>query len=333
MDTPAHAFSRDMAASLDGSHLALAAVDGLLIYKLGGPQHIVLARKHDFGQEQMTVSFLDNNIVMSGDRSGALNFSDIRSNGHVHRLQHSSAINGIVARNKEQIIVSGLQTVALYDIRYLKGKPKRKHPDNCPKCNSVRKNMRHPAKRHCTFTAFPPTQPLVKYHVPEDHHSHYYTNAGKSLAYMPSVDITVVVSHRSGNTYQKQTDMYGYPRSADRVTLYQASTGRILPSSLSEIVYDTEILQVGAYRMRDGPESILLCTRDRIEEWRVDMPRNGQTEGDDPEIRSTRRSKQQAIGTPIRQENLQYVLMKDRFPPDAEKDMAGLWDAGDRGPA
>lgn len=260
---------QDIAASPDGTNLAFATNEGLLMCHYDGTQRQpFLTYNHVSRREQMTVTFLNNNVAMSGERSGALHFCDTRSNDHVHRLHHSSAINGIAARNTNQVTVSGLQTVALYDLRYLKGKPKKVHNEDCFQCKSTRMNGRHTARKSCKHMVFTPTQPLVKYYVPEDRHSQYYTSAGKSIVYIPNLDITAIASHRSG-IHQTQSNGRVDAECADRVTLYQSATGRMLQSPLSEMLYRSQIRQLGVHQS-DQPDSIFVCTRDAVDEWRVE---------------------------------------------------------------
>lgn len=231
---------------------------------------------------------------MSGTRDGIVYFTDQREPAAVARLKHSSAINGIVnARSTNHIIVSGLQSISLYDLRYTK---------------AVAKPIRKGKKR--IKVSNPPTQPLVPFHFPEERQSDFY-GTGKPIVYLPSHDIAVVASYRSPLPSNSQNA----PAAAqDIITLYDASKGQILSSPLISTTFTDPITGLATGRLRDGPESIFVSTRKRLYEWAVDIP--------DEEIETPRTAQQQ---------NKVFVGGHGAFPPDFSPGIAELWRRGDRG--
>lgn len=180
------------------------------------------------------VNFQDSNIIMSGERSGAVNFTDVRAPSTVHRLHHSSAVNGIVTgRNANHIIVSGLGTVAVYDLRYSK---------------AIR------SKRKKYGRVFSPSKPLVSFHVPRTHRSEHYS-PGKNLAYSSNLDVAFVACQTS--------------RTAAGILLYNASTGRILDSPMSKDRFE-HTRGIAIARVRDGPESVFVGEAGGLHEYAVD---------------------------------------------------------------
>lgn len=191
---------------------------------------------------------------MSGQRNGAVNLTDLRAPETVHRLQHSSAVNGITTRSRSanHIIVSGLLTTCLYDLRYSRA------PTRPTSTNRQRSKSRN---RHSI--PIPASEPLVAFHVPPDRRSELYPDTGNSLTYLSDLDIVALSTSLSSPSQH----------TPNRVTLYHASTGRIASSPLTDYSFSHPILGVEARRMRDGQESIMMLTGKQLIEWTVDTAR------------------------------------------------------------
>lgn len=284
----------DIAASPDSSslHIALATDNGLHIGKLPlsrpPPE-----RCHTLRKEQVVVTFKDANIVMSGERSGAVNFTDVRIPSTVHRLQHSSAVNGIVTgRNTNHIIASGLGNIALYDLRYTKAI--------------------NPKKRKKNETV-EPSHPLIPFHVPRTHQTEYYT-PGKNLTYIPNLDVALVACQRAA------------PNKGG-VLLYNASTGQLIDSPISKTTFDN-MRGVAVTRVRDGPESIFIGEARSLHEYTIDID-SAKRDSTDLQLwtASGMRVKMKE------QDDAVSNLATQRFPLDANIEKAALWRKGDRGPS
>lgn len=282
------------------STVALATVNGLFI---ADAEEDNLTRPTGRPtEEQMAVAFQDANIVMSGQRSGRINFTDIRAPGSVHRIQHSSAVNGITtARTANHIIVSGLLTTNMYDLRYTKAID-----------HSRSKKQRKQAKSQSDI---PLSNPFVRFHVPDDRRSKSY-GLGKPLGYQPSHDIAVVASHQAS---------LARPPAQNKVTLYQASTGRILQSPLTSFQTSADIHDIVVGRVRDGPESIFVATSKTLFEWNTDLPYDEIIKGG------------MGPGSPHPDwlDKWTYELGPDPdfFPPDTDRsDVVKEWRKGDKGP-
>lgn len=170
---------------------------------------------------------------MSGERSGAVNFTDVRVPSTVHRLQHSSAVNGVVTgRTNDHIIVSGLGTVAIYDLRYTKA-------------------VKFKKRGHGRVL---PSKPLVPFYVPRTHRSDHYT-PGKNLVYSSNLGVAFVACQTSYN--------------AGGILLYNTSTGQILDSHMSKHRFE-HMKGIAIARVRDGPESIFVGEAGGLHEYSVD---------------------------------------------------------------
>ncbi|KAK5088371.1 hypothetical protein LTR05_002589 [Lithohypha guttulata] len=200
-------------------------------------------------KEQMTLSMKDTNVVMSGERRGIVNFTDLRSRGTVPRLKHTSAITGIaVTRRPEQVIVSGLSSVALYDLRYLKEPAQ-------PKTTTYPKEKR---KRGLP-TLVQETRPLVPFCFPPERQAESYGSL-TSLTYIHSHNIAAVASRLSNTPFKN-----------DIITLFDVSKGSILPSPLTSCADLGHVVGVVAGHFGDGLESLVTATwSGQIREWAVD---------------------------------------------------------------
>ncbi|KAK5096253.1 hypothetical protein LTR24_002659 [Lithohypha guttulata] len=282
------------------STVALATVNGLFIADPEEDDPMKPTGRPS--EEQMAVAFQDPNIVMSGQRSGRINFTDIRAPGSVHRIQHSSAVSGITtARTTNHIIVSGLSTTNMYDLRYTKSID-----------HSRSKKHRKQAKSQ---SGVPLSIPFVRFHVPDDRLSKSY-GLGKPLGYMPSHDIAVVASH--------QASLARRP-AQNKVTLYHASTGKILQSPLTDFQTSTDIHNIVVGRVRDGPESIFVATAKALFEWSADLPYDETIKG----------GMRPQSPHPDWLDELTYELgpEKEFFPPDSDGyEIVKEWTKGDTGP-
>lgn len=288
-------------SSAYSSAVALATVDGLFITDPlethGGP-------RRPFGrptEEQMAVAFQDPNIVMSGQRSGRVNFTDIRAPGSIHRIQHSSAVSGITtARTANHIIVSGLLTTNMYDLRYTKA---------VDYTHSKKHRKQAKGQSHV-----PLSNPFVRFHVPNDRQSTSY-GIGKPLGYLASHDIAVVASRRAALARQP---------AQNKVTLYQASTGKILQSPLTEFQTPADIHGIVVGRVRDGPKSIFVATAKKLFEWNVDLPYDKIImKGMGP-----REPRPDCLN-----DEWTYQLGAEFFPPDSDRSaIVKRWNFGDHGP-
>lgn len=298
--------STDLSISPDGRKIALPSDLGMTVVHLGPDALFVERRRTLDKRDYMVTSHIDDSTLISGERSGGIHLFDYRVSAHVHRLQHSSAVNGIHARTPNEFIVSGLESAALYDLRYIKDRPEYYHQSYSSPGQDLSSRKKRQPRKNNQVRKYISTQPLVKFRTSPDRFSQYYPDAGKSFAYIPSLDIAVIATHRT-SSIQTRDSRDKSPSKADRITLYHVSSGRILPSIFDDMVYDSDILQVGVHRMRDGPESILVCTADKLQEFRVDLSKN-------------------------EKHHAECTLINDRFPPDAELGMEEQWDKGDLGP-
>ena len=289
----------DIAGTLEPI-IALATTDGLNIREATNAAIDLASLRTQRGlprKEQMVVTFQDPHTVISGQRSGRVNFTDIRAAGTVYRVHHSSAVNGITtARSVNQIIVSGLETTSIYDLRYTKP------------AHSLNPSGRHKRRPKAS-------EPFICFCVPPERHSTHY-GSGKALAYLASHDIAVLASHRSEATSVLHQN---------KITLFQCSTGRILPSSTVDTVPLPEIKDLAVGRVRDGPESIFVATPKRLYEWNVDVPY-------DPDVKA--RTIPQAKTRPSNWPNDDgvYMIHQECFPPDSRPDVVQKWERGDEGP-
>ena len=238
--------------------------------------------------EQMVVEFRDENIIMSGQRNGRINLSDHRSRSTVTRLKHSSGVTGLSdTKNPHHVLVSGWPTTSLYDLRYVK----------LAQHDRIKRKGRFPDKLKTSQT-------VLEFHVPEERRPQFY-GVGKALAYIRDLDIAVITSAR-----RSQEERWSEEH---MVTVYDASTGRILPSPLSAQRFE-HIDEVRTGRLSDGPESILIRDNRKIWQWSIFS---------DPD-----EFEQRSVSTSSKQ----YMFGKDRFPPNNSLGMPEKWKKGNEGP-
>ena len=189
-------------------------------------------------QEQMAVCSNPRNrqIVYTGARDGRIHVFDIRSGGGTLRLSHNSAINALHALNDSLVLVHGLMTTSIYDLRYAK------QPDRIPwnKYTAMYKNPHIP------------TTPYLGFAVPLKRRSDQY---GCGFAYDSELDVVAIASSSA---------MYKH-----YITLYSANTGRVLPSSLMEQEFPSPVTCLDFGRLGDGPNSLFMGCQGLIGEWSV----------------------------------------------------------------
>lgn len=224
-------------------------------------------------QDPMAVAFsaTDPNLVMLGARQGEVLFSDLRADEIVHRLQHSSGVMDMTSRTRapNQLIVQGLSSTGLYDLRYCKPIPlprdHRHHHDSDHQTSMQNVDFdftRHTKaakhKQSRTYDRRNPleTQPLVNFYTSTSHNSHFFL-PGRSLAYLPSLDLAVTSTTTATSTQHPN----------NLLTIYDVSTGRILSPPKS---YKGEIRGLLAQRTQPGnAESIFVLTPEKVDEWTV----------------------------------------------------------------
>ncbi|KAJ9192478.1 hypothetical protein DTO027B5_5498 [Paecilomyces variotii] len=66
----------------------------------------------------MSVEWLTSEVIVSGLRDSSIFFHDLRSRGTVTRLQHNRSVAKIRKVDEYRLVVSGRQSLQIYDIRY-----------------------------------------------------------------------------------------------------------------------------------------------------------------------------------------------------------------------
>ncbi|EXJ92258.1 hypothetical protein A1O3_00808 [Capronia epimyces CBS 606.96] len=218
--------------------------------------------------EQMKIAFKDEHIFMSGSRSGKLIFGDIRTSpppppppgsgpgrGQLSaeldsssaslaalRIQHSSAISGIVALpDGNRVLVNGLTDMKIYDLRFISApvpnrvhdprptgnhgntlwdniRPDKSRPDKSHRHHHRHQHHHHDHHRHrhnqsSYAPTYMPSTPVVTFDVPATRRQNRY---GMAFAYDPELDLVLSAS----------TDNYR----THRVGLWSAASGQLLQS-------------------------------------------------------------------------------------------------------
>ena len=192
----------------------------------------------DTTNDLMKINFKDHNILMGGTRSGKVLLFDIREppsekggRSSATRIQHSSAINALNALpDGHTILISGLTSMSLYDLRYT--------PSPTLKCHLPRSN------------AYRNSPTVLDFNIPETRTQNQY---GLGFAYEPELNVLV----RASTDYVKN----------HRVGLWDVRTGRLMRSPLNEHRFEQPVVCAQIARVRDGPKSILLSDGARIWEW------------------------------------------------------------------
>ena len=220
------------------AQVAFATSDGVAIIS---PQTSYPESKLPFtkGKEQMTVRFSPiQPTLFCGDRTGKVVLTDLRSMQSVFRLGHSSATHAIRVLNESLVLVHGLTTTSIYDLRYAKA------PSIAPQAFSTSGAR----SRRC----FQATTPYLSFAVPTGRRSDRY---GSGFAYSPEMNIVAAAS---------SNNFHGH-----HVTLYSASTGRPLPgySKLVDCKWDDQVTCLDFARIRDGPVSLISKSGQFVDEW------------------------------------------------------------------
>lgn len=288
---------RDMASSPKFGSLALAGQrrDDNRLWFVKDVRQPDVTSLGGITSEQMVVTFKNENIIMSGQRNGIVNFTDHRAPSTVARLKHSSAVTGIEqARSPNHVLVSGMQSTSVYDLRAITAA-------NVPApTNSGHNDSRK--KKRARISTIRASRPVVSFYVPTERHSDFY-GSGKALAYISHYDIAVIVSH-SSRALGSPTESF--------VTLYDAHSGRSLSSPTTQSKFE-RIGGVKVGRVRGGPESIFVCTPKYIQEWSVDLP-------------------DRETGEKLPDGTRSLYLGVNPFPRNSQPGMVDYWTSGDRNP-
>ncbi|EXJ93973.1 hypothetical protein A1O1_02366 [Capronia coronata CBS 617.96] len=245
----------DLATSPSRTSLAIATSNGVSVMTdLEYGQEVVSTAIRG---EQMKVGFKDENVLMSGSRSGRLMFCDTRSVATATasnpqsslnsesataalRIQHSSAISGIAALpDGNRILVNGLTDMKIYDLRFAAA----------PALNRTRLPRERHHRYHRVYT---PSTPVVTFNVDPTRRQNRY---GLGFAYDPELDLVVSAS----------TDNYHN----HRVGVWSAQSGQMLDSPLNSHAFREPVTCAKVVRVRDGPKSVLLASAGKIHEWCV----------------------------------------------------------------
>jgi hypothetical protein len=187
----------------------------------------------------MKVQYKDPNTLMAGTRSGKVLLCDVRespassasASTSTARLQHSSAIAHLAALpDGTGILVGGLTTTSIYDLRYT---PRPSLKGHLPRTNTY---------RHSPAT--------LNFTIPETRRQNRY---GLGWAYDPELNLMIAASTDHVKNH--------------RVSIWSCTTGRMVPSPLGDHVFSQPVICADIARLRDGPKSILLSNEDAITEW------------------------------------------------------------------
>jgi hypothetical protein len=221
-------------------NIALATESSALIMNLsdlrfGCAQHLL--NQDSRIKDLMKIRFLDSNVLMCGTRSGKMLLLDVREPPYSGtrcaptRIQHSSAITNLRALGDgSSILLAGLGTTSVYDLRFTP------LPDR-------RSNIAHPDTH---------SPAVLSFDIPEPRGQKQY-----DLGWCYDPELNIVVS--ASTDYVKN----------HRVGIWNAGTGRMVPSPLNEFVFDRPVNGVEIARLRDGPKSILISgpLASSIMEW------------------------------------------------------------------
>ena len=192
------------------------------------------------GKEQTAVRFstLQPNMLFCGDRSGKVLLSDLRAGGSILRVGHDSAVSAIRAINESLLLVHGLTSTSIYDLRYAKP----------PAISSKAFSTSGAPGRRC----FTPTTPYLSFAVPVDRQSDRY---GTGFAFDSEMNIAAIGS---------SNNLHGH-----RVTVYSVSTGRPITgySPLLHRPWAEQVTCLDFARLRDGPKSLISRSGRFVDEW------------------------------------------------------------------
>lgn len=187
------------------------------------------------GSKPTSVWFKDNNVLLFGARSGWLRFADLRFTRQfdqsVLRMQHDSAISHIRTIGPHQVLVHGLKSTSLYDLRWC--------PDpEAPNTDSHRSSKTTLSQAYLTFN------------VPETRRQNRY---GLGFAYDPELNVVLSASTDFHNNH--------------RVSLWDASTGQLLQSPLCDHTFEQPVTCAQVVDLRPQAKSFLLASNGVVQEW------------------------------------------------------------------
>jgi WD40 repeat protein len=142
-----------------GGSFALASSFAIRLVRML-PEHISCIVWTSSGEstrgEHTAVAFgQDDRIVMGGQRSGIVKFFDERTRDSVQRLRHGSGVSAIRMIDRNRVVVRGLETMSLYDLRY----------------TAAPSNMQIESKIHTSpYRTFPWETASVSYQLGFDYH-------------------------------------------------------------------------------------------------------------------------------------------------------------------
>lgn len=261
----------DMAASPTQRMAAMATSDGLALSLIPETADELVKGFFMTGVvgEQMSVTFKDENTIITGTRSGRVTLCDVRDralesgSASVMRIQHSSAISGLAALPQDggghRVLVNGLQDMKMYDLRFAPSPSsetsssspsrRRKSPSRS-RSRSKSKHRRHQHHRRQRHERGNSTPPCLTFNVPPSRAQNRY---GLGFAYDPELNVVLRAS---------TDDVANH-----RVGIWSASTGQLLPGPLNDRQFRAPVTCIDVSRIRDGPKSILLATGGDIVEW------------------------------------------------------------------
>jgi hypothetical protein len=195
--------------------------------------------------ESAAVWFKDNNVLLHGARNGQLRMADLRFIPRPGfsdlRVQHDSAISHIRTVGPHQVLVHGLKSTSLYDLRWC--------PQPRMSTNNRPMDPRH-QERNMRAPTYNSSQPYLTFHVPEIRRQNRY---GLGFAYDAELNIVLGAS----------TDFHRN----HRVNLWDASTGRLLQSPLVEHTFEQPVTCAQVVDLRPQAKSFLLATNGVVQEW------------------------------------------------------------------
>lgn len=182
--------------------------------------------------------FKDNNVILCGARDGAVRIADLRStvkaNSSVPRIQHQSGISHVRTVGVHQVLVHGLTSTSLYDLRW------------CPQPSRSSSRDDRPPNQP-TFNTSPA---YLSFNIPGQRRQNRY---GLGFAYDAELNIVLGAS----------TDFH----TSHCVNLWDASTGRLLQSPLLNHQFDAPVTCAQFVDVRPQATSILLAAKEDIQEW------------------------------------------------------------------
>jgi WD40 repeat protein len=108
-----------MAASPSGGQVAAACSEGVVILRQPERSWGNRIEKLLGDSEFMAVSFKDENVLLAGMRSGTVWLVDLRTYDATSRLKHGSGVTATrTLLNDNYIVVRGLETMSIYDLRF-----------------------------------------------------------------------------------------------------------------------------------------------------------------------------------------------------------------------